>query len=499
MTIEHPAATAAMPATGPAPYSPPMLLLSLLALGVMILLALLPAISNDGDIGWHVATGRWIAAHGQVPTTDPFSLTFGGQPWVAHEWLSELLLAGAAAIGDWIGLALLVGLAVGALIMVMGLEIGRWLSGPHTLIVLLLVVVVLLPFVFARPHVLAWVPLAMWTILLMRAREANRTPPLSALLLMLVWANMHGSFIMGLALTGAFALEALLAAKDRLAVLRAWLIFGVAALLISLVTPSGIEGLLFPFKVSALKIDDVIIEWRPTVVAKMPGLQVFLFVSLFTLLYRGVKMPLVRLLLLCGLMFMAFASARHQPLLAILGSLVVAAPLGVTFPIVARGKPAPRGALAGVAAAALLFATLLLANPAARPETPSHPAAIIAALPPELRTQPVLNGYGLGGSLILAGIKPFIDGRADMYGDDFAFQHLTIVNGDAAAFDKAVARWGITWTILPPDNVLVSVLDGSPHWRRLAADKFAVVHVRRGAAPASAAPPASAIKTPRAG
>ncbi len=51
-----------------------------------------PSMLMDGDTGWHLATGRWIVAHGTVPTIDPFSYTAHGRPWVAHEWLSELAM-----------------------------------------------------------------------------------------------------------------------------------------------------------------------------------------------------------------------------------------------------------------------------------------------------------------------------------------------------------------------------------------------------------------------
>ncbi|MDD2421230.1 MAG: hypothetical protein PHU78_03670, partial [Heliobacteriaceae bacterium] len=46
------------------------------------------------DIFWHLKAGEWILMNGYVPRVDPFSFTMAGQPWVAHEWLFEALLAG---------------------------------------------------------------------------------------------------------------------------------------------------------------------------------------------------------------------------------------------------------------------------------------------------------------------------------------------------------------------------------------------------------------------
>jgi hypothetical protein len=50
---------------------------------------------KDSDVWWHLATGRWIAAHGRLPTTDPFTYTMQGRPWRLVNGLAELLLYGA--------------------------------------------------------------------------------------------------------------------------------------------------------------------------------------------------------------------------------------------------------------------------------------------------------------------------------------------------------------------------------------------------------------------
>ena len=68
-----------------------------IALFLFTLAAFSPQVLGDGDTWSHVATGKWIIAHGTVPRVDPFSLSMAGAPWTAHEWLSEVLLALASA------------------------------------------------------------------------------------------------------------------------------------------------------------------------------------------------------------------------------------------------------------------------------------------------------------------------------------------------------------------------------------------------------------------
>src|SRR5712675_1254675 len=58
---------------------------------------------TDPDLWWHLKTGQYIAEHHTIPRTAPFSYTRAGQPWVAHEWLTELLLYQIHSIAGWGG------------------------------------------------------------------------------------------------------------------------------------------------------------------------------------------------------------------------------------------------------------------------------------------------------------------------------------------------------------------------------------------------------------
>ena len=84
----------------------------LVPLVAFVLAVFSPAVLNDPDTFWHLAAGQWIFAHG-VPTADPFSFSMPGAPWSAHEWLTEILFAGAFRLAGWSGVVLLTGAAVG--------------------------------------------------------------------------------------------------------------------------------------------------------------------------------------------------------------------------------------------------------------------------------------------------------------------------------------------------------------------------------------------------
>ena len=457
------------------------------ALGVFILLSFARDIFNDGDTGWHLATGRLILESRAVPAIDPFSYTAAGTSWFAHEWLAEVIMAAALAIGGWPMLAMTIAAVVALAMYIAGTELARWLDPPKVIIVLLLAFAILFPFLLARPHVFAWPLLAGWTVIMLRAREADRPPPLMAAALMLVWANLHASFIFGLLIAAGFGLEALIMSADRRAVVLGWGRFGLVALGATLLTPRGIEGLTYPLMVSSMSVLGLISEWQPTQFPKHATFGLPLLLTLFVLLWRGVKVPPVRLLLLFLMLYLAMAHVRHQQLLAIVGCLILAEPLGRAF---GRQPVAAPAARLGAILAALLVMNIAarFAIPGPRPDSAENPGTAIAGLPAELRRQHVLNEYGFGGSLIFAGIAPFIDGRADMYGDAFTAHFRRISDGDIAALNDAAKRWNIGWTIFKPDTPIVSRLDADPNWQRLRADRWAVVHVRRRPADAKAAP-----------
>jgi hypothetical protein len=297
---------------------------------------------------------------------------------------------------------------------------------------------------------------------------------------MLLWANLHGSFLFGLVLIGVFALEALLQEKDRKRVVLDWGLFGLVALLLCLVTPAGFEGLLFPLQVSSMEALELIEEWRPSSPTRDPLFFAVAGGALLLLLLKRPKLSIPRLILLAGLTYLALVHARHQALLAIVGLLTIA-------PSMSGKSAAESGADSGrnrnralvlLGTGLVALSLLRLMVPVSLQDSGTNPRAAIAAVPPSLRGQPVFNSYSFGGPLILNNIAPFIDGRADMYGDPFTFESRAIEGGDAAAFRRAVRRWDIRWTILYPKTRLVAVLDRDPEWRRIYADKWAVIHAR---------------------
>ncbi|HEY1753415.1 MAG TPA: hypothetical protein VGG29_19315 [Caulobacteraceae bacterium] len=451
-----------------------------LALGAAVSFA--PQVLNDGDTFWHVAAGRWMIAHASVPATDPFSFTFLGRPWMAHEWLSEVAMGAAWTAAGWAGVMLLTGLAAGALAAVMANWLLRWLAPLSATMALALGLACVAPGLLARPHMLVLPALALWTVGLLKARREGRAPSPWLALLLALWANLHSSFIVGLLVAAAFALEAALDVKAwRPRALAGWAAFLALSAVATLATPHGLAGLAFPLKVLNMKTLAVITEWQGPDFMKLSPLEIALIGALFVSFWKGVRLTAVRAALLVGLTHMTFQHVRQEVLLGVVGPLILAEPLGRAL---GRGEaaawraPWSEALVAGALCAALVVARL--ASPQVRADGPTAPVTALAQVPAALKTQPVLNDYDFGGYLIFEGVRPYIDGRADMYGDAFVADDDAIQRGTQGLIDAAIKRYDIRWAILRPDRPLVGALEHMPGWREIYRDKVAVVVAKSG-------------------
>ncbi len=451
----------------------------------------------DPDSHWHITVGNWILRHGAVPTVDSYSYTAAGQPWIAKEWGSQVLLALAYDTGGWGGVVVLCAAAFGITSAVLLRLLLHDIRPLPALLFTTAAFAMMACHFLARPFALAFPFMLWWVAGLICAVEERRAPEPLLLVAMLVWANLHGGFTLGLLLTGAFALEAVLSGRDpveRKMIFLGWLKFGVAALLVSCVTPYGAGSILVTFRI--LGMGDalaLITEWKSPDFQAQPLMEAILLIALYLVLARGVKLPLVRVLIVVGLMHMFLRHVRNAELLATLAPLAIAPVLAREWPAMRRdpeGKgffgafagPAGRNTLAlgfilGVAyiAALVRFADI-------RPAEDTAPtAALEFAREAGLTGGHVLNHYGYGGYLISVGIPTFIDGRGELFGGEFIrkyVQAIHLAGDDPNLLEKTLERWDIGWTLLLRDEPANKLLARLPGWREAYADDKAMIFVR---------------------
>lgn len=448
--------------------------------GYGIFLFIPAAVLADGDTFSHVATGEWMLRHGAVPTADPFSFTFAGQPWVAHEWLSELLMGLAFRVGGWNGVLVLCGGAYALALANLGRHLSRWLPPVPALAAFILAALCTRTSMLARPHILALPVLELWATGLVIARE-RRAVPWRSLPLMLLWANLHGGFMFGLALACPFAAEAVWEAGPplRRRVAGQWALFLVAATGLACATPQGWHGLLFPIQLLRMKEIGNVGEWMQPNFQLLQPVEAALAAMLYVCLTRGVRVPVARVAVLLGLLHLALGHDRHQLLAGVVGSLVIAGPIAAATGRAERPvAPLDRRIAFALAAVILAFTAGRAASPVALRNNPTAPIAAIDQVPPGLAAQPVLSDYAFGGYLIFKGIRPFIDARADMYGDAFLSAYRDLLQPGSGTLLRTLDERHIQWVILAPGSPPLATLQATPGWRRIFADDVAVVLAR---------------------
>ncbi len=455
-----------------------------LALGAFALCAFSLGVLNDGDTWSHIAAGEWILSHRAVPHQDPFSYTFAGSPWVAHEWLAEVLIALAHRAAGFAGVMLLTGEAAGLAAYIVARRTVAELPGVGAPVLAFAALAMLSPNLLARPHLLALPILALWTAALFAARDRDRAPSLWLVPLMTLWANLHGGFAFGLALIAPFAAEAVIEAPSgrRAAAARGWALFAAASVVAALLTPFGVEGLMFPIRLIGLSYLSNIGEWRAQDFSHPGPLEIFLLGLVGFALWRPLSLPPLRIAVLVGLIHLALQHSRHEMLLAVVAPMMLARPAATALGAGPAPAPlAPKWTLATLAVV-LALTVVRLALPLPELDTAAAPSRALAAVPAPIRAEPVLNGYSFGGFLIFAHVRPFIDGRADMDGGRFLSLYSRLASGDVDVLEATLKRYDIGWTLFAPDSGAVGALDHMPGWIRLYSDAHAVVHVRNAAA-----------------
>lgn len=471
-----------------------------IALGTFLLLLVRgDGLLHDPDTLWQIKVGQWILDHNAVPWTDVYSLTREGDVWLSTSWLSQVAFAATYSHWGWAGPVVLTAAAIAIAVGLLLSRLQRHLAPTHGLMFCLLAMTLAAPHLLARPHVLAMPVMVAWAGTLMAAADRGRAPSFLLLPLMALWANLHGGFVLGLGLIGAFGLEALWCAppERRPMLVLHWAAFGLAALAAACCTPYGADTLLGAARILSLgKSFAIIAEWRAADFSSFSPFAGALLGLLGLALYRALLLSPPRILMILGTTWMALAHVRSIETFGVLVPLLLAQPLG------SRMKPAPdptptRWAAPGAAVLAAFLAVLAAAGATAgfaahhrfEFSAAQTPVAAVDVLV-ERKARRIFNSYNFGGYLIVRDLKPFVDGRSELYGEKFLTDHFAAEDGrDVDGLLRMLDDNRIDATLLTAASPAAQILNHIPGWKRLYADDSAVIHVRGNADGAAAAPP----------
>ena len=452
---------------------------------------------SDPDSWWHIKSGFDILSSGHFPVTDSYSHSFFGKPWIAKEWLSQIILALAYAAGGWNGVTLLAALAIAAALFATYYYLASELR-PQLAAVIAVVAIFLSSTTFvARPHLLTIVLAVVWTAGLFRAADKLKPPHFGFLALIALWANLHGSFTLGLAIAGFAMLHVFEQVRlNNMSLMIKWGAFIVLSPLVTLIHPYTYEPFMISLELArGNEAVQFISEWQPFNAKDDRILEAALLVALLAMMMLRLRLTWSKAAFALFTLHMFLVHARFGYVFFLLVPIAVATEIARQYPAVSiavwrtqsrdwlerfaaeRFVPAASVLSAAALIAAGLFAVLFPVMPPQK----SAPVDAIAYVKSRGISGNVLNSYNFGGVLIFHDIKTFIDGRAEqLFLGGFVTDVVkTQQLGGEALFEQQLQIYHIDWTLLEPADRRIGLLDKMPGWQRAYADEFAVVHVRK--------------------
>jgi hypothetical protein len=443
----------------------------------------------DPDAWWHLKTGQYIAAHHSVLHADPFSYTRTGEPWVTHEWLSEVLLYQLQRTTGWGGLIVTFAAILCAAFFLLYLRCGPapYVAGVATLCAAWATA----PVWGVRPQVFSLLLTSLWLLILERSK---RNPKILwwTLPVTLLWVNLHAGFALGLALSALFLagewIEGALGYRQQTTShLRNAALVLLLDLLIVPLNPNGLRMFSYPIEtLRSTAMQNYIAEWASPSFHH-PEYWPFLLIVLGTfaaMSWCPLKVRPRDLLLLLVSLYAALCSIRMIPLFVLIAAPLISRHLGNWPRENSQAQPRRTGArtaLNGVIVLAMavfagvhVFQVIQRQPQAEAQHFPARAVAFLQGHPPSGR---IFNHYDWGGYLIwrlYPSTPVFIDGRADLYGqpllDQFAATYQ--LKGD---WRQTLQRWSIDTVIVPTDSALATGLRSSPGWTVSYEDQQAVI------------------------
>lgn len=450
---------------------------------------------NDPDIWWHLKTGQLIWASRAVPTTDPFSFTCFGEPWVAHEWLAQVIFYGIFALWGFIGLVVMKAVLASAMVGGMYLSIRRYTERQFILLPLTLVSALAVWRLWNhRPQMFSYL-LLMGLLLLLekpRSRRVWLVVPMFC-----IWANLHGVWAFGYVVMAVVLLDAAVASLRAGKPRDALQPVGVLALslLAVMVSPQPLQRLLYPLSYFDGSIPaNLVIEFRPPSLRNpMMAPYDLMLVALPASIVLGRKrMRWSQWVIASAMVFFSLKSMRHVPLFVIIAAPIIAMQIDAFL----ERKQWRLGARiawlrelwpANLVLLLPLIFLLMTRVPRENSEEanvradyyPVHACSFLLE-EPQYGGGRVVNPYDWGGFLIFRldpKYKVSIDGRADVHREHMAahVRHL----------DNRSPQWREHLDSLQPDVIvwkarapLTEELMSDSDWMPVYEDQTAVVFVR---------------------
>jgi hypothetical protein len=470
---------------------------------------------GDGDTGWHIRTGDWMLQNGRIPVADFFSFSKPGGEWFAWEWLWDGAFSWLQKTG---GMAAVLLVSVIVICFSSALVYGITKNKSRNSIVSLAVSLVAMCAAsfhwMARPHIFTFLFVAIFYQFLDTGMVKTRRMMVALPLLMVLWTNIHGGFIAGLIIIGAFVggefLRFLCTAGNEKVTSRANAIiyaqvFGLC-LAATFVNP-------YFYKLHQHVIAYLADGYQMKHIGEFQSIsfhhplasyyEVLLVVGLATAFWNLLRRDFTPVLLILSWAHLSLVSGRNIPLFAIVASPLIAFAI-TSWVAELRNSDVdwirryaavvnrfcsevnvmeriPRLHLVSGAAVWLAGSLLYAPTPAPKFQAEYNAATFPVRAVDELQklnlTSRVFSTDDWSGYVIYRlypRVRVFLDGRSDYYGPQLGEEFSDIMSAKAG-WEGHLKKYGVETLLLPRDSSLSIAMKGSNQWRCIYEDAVASI------------------------
>ncbi len=420
------------------------------------------------DTFWHRAAGVWMLDHHRVMSHDVFSYTVLGERWITPEWGYDVVLAqsvrSVGPVAFWLlsaGVAVLTVLAVALRSRLVG---AGW---TWTGLLCVETGAAITLFLDDRPQMFSYFFLAVLLLLLTLARRSRGWLLWPVPILFVLWANLHGSFLLGLAILFLEVVAAVVRrGVGRVTVSNPLPVAPIAATFVA----SGLATLVNPFGIgvysSALGItfnQDVrrlIQEWQSPDFHDLSTLAVIVIPVAITVAFLAFSqrdIPAVEAVLAAFLLVSSLDAVRFIPYFAIAWCALAA-----SCPPIEEERLRP--SLIVWPLLAVLGLSFLAGPyyPAAKP-APSVPVQAVAYL--QHHRGRIFSTYLWNDYLDWVGRPVFVDGRTELYTDNGVLSQYLEVADLTTDPDPVLRAHNVQYVLWQPGTPLALYLERDPQWQ----------------------------------
>ncbi len=468
-----------------------------------------PRILNfDGDLPRHILTGNVILQTWHVPTTDIFSFRTTGRPAFPHEWLSQVLFA---VVYDWLGLDGIVLLTALAIMLTWGIVYRQtiWRSNSFfaALVFIGLGVAASQIHVLPRPHIFTYLLTAIWITLLEQIDEGKARSWWALPLVMLLWVNLHGMFVLGMLILGIYLVGDFLdhpsktwftSQKTKLLLLA-----GGLSLLATFFSPSGPK---IWEAIASLGSNSYITSKIPEYQSAnfhLPETWPFILILLLTIIGFARSSERARwadILLVIAFTGMALYTSRMIPLFAIVVVPIAAKTISTwvrsefaqsRFLAVEENISKTNSTADGlvwIVAIIFLAAVVLRSGETLDSEGRGNvfdprffPVEAVSWLEAHPQDGHMFNEFDWGGYLLLRlwpGQQIFMDGHTHIYGEALTREYEQVITLDQR-WEDILKKYDISWIIIRKNTPLAQTLSTREDWEVVYRDTTAIILIRR--------------------